>query len=84
MSTQNPNESPRTESLPFTPLNPSTADLERRVIELERRVGVSWFLSNYFLTRVFVVWAYFLMGYAMIFAVVAPVMYLIAWLLPRF
>jgi len=77
---QNPYESPRTESLPFNPIAPSNADLERRVAELERQVSQSWFLSQNFLARTFVVWAYLILGYAMIAAVIMPIVWLIDWL----
>jgi hypothetical protein len=84
MSAPNPYESPLSGGSPFSTDSTTPSDLERRVAELERRVGRSWFLSNQFLARVFVVWAYLLMGYVMILAVIMPIVYLIGWLFPRF
>jgi len=81
---QNPYESPQVESLPFTPIASSTAELERRVAELERQVSQSWFLRPNFLARVFAVWAYFIVGYAMFAAVVMPLVWIIdRWIFRR-
>ena len=55
------------------------ADLRRRVVDLERRVGRSWFVHGNFLLRIFAVWGYFLLGYAIIVAVFFSLM-AIVWL----
>jgi hypothetical protein len=83
MSTPNPYESPRSDSLPFTPTDASSNDLERRVAELERQVARSWFLRPGFLTRVIAVWAYLLVSYAMLAIVGAPIFVLLDWLTSR-
>jgi hypothetical protein len=79
----NPYESPRAESLPFSPIGPSTADLERRVAELERIVAQTWFMRPSFVTKTIAVWAYFFLGYAMMAAVIMPLMFFFDWLTSR-
>jgi hypothetical protein len=79
---QNPYDSPRPETLPFTPIGASFADLERRVAALERQVARSWFLRQNFLARTFAVWGYFLLGYAMFAAIAVPIVILIERLMP--
>ena len=83
MSTPNPYESPRTESLPFTPIGASSVDLERRVAELERQVAQSWFLRPSFLTRAVAVWAYLIGGYLILLVFIAPIFWALDWLMTR-
>jgi len=73
----NPYASPRTDSLPLSPSSSSPADLERRVAELERQVAQSWLLRPSFLTRVVAVWAYLVVGYLMLLAIILPCVLLI-------
>jgi len=82
----NPYESPRDPSLPsnhFADDRAEVADLRRRVVELERRLGRNWLVSPHWLRRIMGVWGYFLLGYliiwAVVFAVVISVMAVI-WL----
>ena len=81
-SPTNPYESPR-EAAPrvvprdFSDDSAELADLRRRVGELERRVGKSWVVHPNFFLRVFGIFGYFLVGYALCIAVVAAVMGLV-------
>jgi hypothetical protein len=81
-SPTNPYESPR-EAGPnagsFTDRDSELADLRRRVAELERQVGRSWVVHRNIFLRIFAVWGYLLLGYAMLAAVVWGIMGLI-WL----
>ena len=78
----NPYESPRetTQLSNFTDREADLADLRRRVLELERQVGRSWVVHRNIFLRIFAVWGYLLLGYAMVAAVVWGIMGLI-WLL---
>jgi hypothetical protein len=54
------------------------ADLRRRVAELEQKVKRSWFVGGNFALRVVAVWAYLLLGYAVMLAVVFGLMAIVA------
>ncbi|HEX5104168.1 MAG TPA: hypothetical protein VFV87_10175 [Pirellulaceae bacterium] len=54
------------------------ADLRRRVMELEKQVGNSWFVRGGVLRRVLAVWAYLLLGYGVMLAVVFGIMAIIS------
>ena len=78
----NPYEPPKEVNVPPAFADNSPTDLERRVADLERQVSQSWFLRPRFLTRVIAVWAYLVVGYIILVAIVAPVVFLIEWLFP--
>ena len=87
-SPTNPYEPPR-EARPQAPdfSDPAAvelADLRRRVDELERRVGSSWVVHPNFLLRVFAVFGYWVVGYAILAALAGGVMLLVRLLNPRF
>lgn len=80
----NPYESPR-DAAPRHPdfKDPEAAelaDLRRRVLELERQMGRSWFFHRNFFVRIFAVWGYFLLGYLFMVFVVLTVM-TVVWLI---
>jgi hypothetical protein len=82
-SPDNPYQSPRDaepKQPDFSDRQAELADLRQRVLELERQVGRSWFVRGNFLLRIFAVWGYFLLGYAMMVATVFAVMAII-WLM---
>lgn len=75
---QNPYEPPRfTDKPTFSDTAPDLAALERRVAELESRVNKSWFVGRHFLYRMFAVWGYFLLGYALFAAIAFPIFWLL-------
>jgi hypothetical protein len=53
------------------------------VAELERQVSQSWLLRPNFLTRVIAVWAYILGGYFILLAIIAPIFWLLDWIMSR-
>lgn len=81
MPATNPYEAPRADGVVAPFGDNYTTDLERRVAELERQVASSWFLRRNLLWRVIAVWGCFVVGYAMLAAIAAPVILLIEWLL---
>jgi hypothetical protein len=72
-SPTNPYQSPReTSALPVTFSDRESAELmelRRRVVELERRVGHSWVVHPNFFMRVFAVFGYWVVGYAILAAI---------------
>jgi hypothetical protein len=46
------------------------ADVRRRLEALERRVGRSWMVHSNVFLRILGVWGHFLLGYALVFAIV--------------
>jgi hypothetical protein len=73
----NPYEPPRTDT--SKPPNfrdqdaVELADLRLRVTELESRVGRSWHVHKNIFLRIFAVWGYLLLGYALLWAVLGTV-----------
>ena len=76
----NPYEPPSTENKPSFRDETPRDELERRIAELEGRIAKSWLLGKNILLRVIAIWAYFLLGYAMIGMVVYPIILLLDWL----
>ena len=78
---ENPYEAPRAESRPsFSDDSTDTAQLERRIAELERRLSKSWLCGTNILLRVLAVWGYLILGYVILLAIAFPFIALINWL----
>jgi hypothetical protein len=81
----NPYESPReatSQKLPdFSERDAELADLRRRVIKMEEQLSRSWFHGGVW-RKMLAVWAYFMLGYALIAGVAFVLMWVIDALNP--
>jgi hypothetical protein len=86
-SPTNPYESPREASPTKAGFSDSQTteleDVRQRLSELERRVRYSWVVHPNFFLRVFAVWGYWLLGYAIIAAIAAGGMFITRLFFPR-
>jgi len=74
-SPTNPYESPREATSNFKDSDaPQIADLQRRIAELERRLGKNWLVSSNHLLRILGIWGYLILGYMVVITIFFAIM----------